>query len=98
MCFAKNENKPMLDTNAIRVVKRFFGVTSSKLRPRADPELWEFLERLIPQGKGRDLNLAIIDFAALLCKAKQPKCLECPVSDSCTYYNEIGRGPRATIS
>ena len=84
LCCSKDV--PLLDTNFIRVIHRVFGIASEKSRARCDRKLWEFAEKLIPPGNSKDFNLAVLDFAALVCKARNPKCSECPVKAICQYY------------
>jgi A/G-specific adenine glycosylase len=33
-----------------------------------------------------DFNQALMDFGATLCTARKPKCLLCPMRDSCVAY------------
>lgn len=86
LCFACSKDVPLLDTNFIRVIQRVFGIKSQKSRARDDNKMWEFAKSLIPQGKSKYFNLAILDFAAQICTAKKQKCLACPVRGICIYY------------
>ncbi|WXG43861.1 MAG: hypothetical protein WED04_07495 [Promethearchaeati archaeon SRVP18_Atabeyarchaeia-1] len=86
LCFSAGEDVPLVDTNAIRVVQRVFSPRARKKRARTDPEFWNFVSGLIMPGKGRDFNLALLDFAAAVCKPKNPKCRECPNNEICDYY------------
>jgi len=86
LSFACSKDVPLLDTNFIRVVYRVFGIKSKKLRARDDEKMWEFAKTLIPKGNSKSFNLAVLDFAALVCRAKKPKCSECPIRDICFYY------------
>jgi len=88
LSFSYNQNEPMVDTNFIRVIERVFGEKSSKARARNDIKIWEFAGSLIPDGRSRELNLGIIDFAAVLCKARNPKCIKCPIKQLCIYENK----------
>jgi len=85
LCFVAGRNVPLVDTNAIRVVQRVFSLKPKKKRARTDPEVWEFVSRLIPRGKGREFNLAILDFASAVCTARNPKCSSCPNNEICDY-------------
>ncbi len=86
LSFTSSKNVPLLDTNFIRVIYRVFGIKSQKSRARDDRKIWEFAETLIPHGNSKNFNLAILDFAALVCRAKKPKCSECPIRNICLYY------------
>lgn len=82
-----SKDVPMLDTNFIRVLKRLFGVKSSKARPRDDRGIWQFAEELIPKGKSREFNFAVLDFASAVCRPRDPKCSECPFAICCKYHS-----------
>jgi A/G-specific adenine glycosylase len=90
LCFAFNKDVSMIDTNVMRVLHRVFSLNSTKARPRTDKKLWEFVEKLPPSGTGRNFNLAILDFAGMVCKSKNPKCEACVMRNICDYY----LGPR----
>lgn len=82
--FAFNEDAPILDTNVSRVLHRVFVGGGDPKSRRA--MLWELSEALIPQGRGYDFNQAIMDFGALLCTARDPYCLLCPMKSFCKAY------------
>ncbi len=88
-CFAFGHDVPMVDTNIVRVLQRVFGITSSKARPRTDDTVWEFVGKLIPSGKGREVNLALLDFGGLVCTARKPKCPVCPMREICEAYKKV---------
>jgi len=85
LCLAYEEDVPLLDANAIRVLQRVFGVRSTKARARTDKAVWKAYEGIMPRGKARDFNLAVIDFASLICTAKNPKHDVCPLKDLCQF-------------
>lgn len=85
LSFTRSKEVPLLDTNFIRVIYRVFDIKSQKSRARDDRKIWEFAETLIPLGNSKNFNLAILDFAALVCRAKKPKCSECPIRNICLY-------------
>lgn len=89
LCMAYGKELPLMDTNIVRVLTRVFGIKSLKARPRTDKELWDKVARMIPKGKARNFNLGIIDFGALVCLAKSPKCNSCPMSNFCLYFEEV---------
>lgn len=88
LCFAFNQDVPILDSNVIRVIKRVFSVESRKKRPRTDKALWQFADSLVPHGKASDYNRGILDFAAIICTARNSRCPDCPLSDICDYCVE----------
>lgn len=82
--FAFNEDAPILDTNVMRVLHRVFIGSGDPKTQKA--KLWSLSEALIPKGKGYDFNQALMDFGALLCQARDPYCLLCPMKDFCKSY------------
>lgn len=82
--FAFNEDAPILDTNVIRVLYRIFIADGDPKAQKA--KLWELSESLIPRGKGYDFNQGIMDFGAMVCTARDPYCLLCPMKSFCKTY------------
>src|SRR5207248_1955313 len=74
MCLAFNQQVPLVDTNAIRVVTRLFSITSRRRRPHTDPELWNTIASLVPSEDPRRFNLAMLDIGSSLCLHSSPKC------------------------
>lgn len=88
LCFAYGRDVPLVDVNAIRVFQRVFGLQSKKRRVKDDTAFWEYVAGVIPPGRSRDFNLAIIDFAHEICRPKRPKCTICPLRAICKYATE----------
>jgi len=88
LCFGYGQDQPMVDTNVARVIQRVFGYKSPKPRPRDDKMLWQIAERLIPKGRARDYNLALLDLAGAVCRAKKPACHACPVKKVCLFWEK----------
>ncbi len=82
--FAFKEDAPILDTNVMRVLHRVFvGKGDAKRQKTA---LWGLSEAMIPRGKGYDFNQALMDFGAMVCTARDPYCLLCPMNGFCKAY------------
>jgi A/G-specific adenine glycosylase len=79
--FAFNKDAPILDTNVMRVLHRIFIGTGDPQKHKT--ELWVLAEKLIPRGKGYDFNQALMDFGAMVCTARKPLCLLCPMRSLC---------------
>jgi len=89
MCFAYDKDYALLDTNVVRVIIRVFSYESLKKRPRDDNKMWEFAYTIVPPGKARDFNLAMLDFAASICLPRNPECLNCPLANICDHVHAI---------
>lgn len=76
------------DTNIIRLLQRFFGLHSPRKSHRGSPPKAIRIAAIdvLPETDSRELNYAMLDFGALVCKSVRPKCRECPLSKSCHAY------------
>lgn len=93
LCLGFDADVPMLDTNVIRVLMRVFDLKIKRSRARKDKTVWNFLAKIIPEGKGRNLNLAILDHGAKVCLSRKPLCNVCPVTAICIYFSQQRRLP-----
>jgi A/G-specific adenine glycosylase len=90
MNFAHDRDAPVLDTNVARVLRRHFGVAAP---PRARTrELWSLAAAVIPRGKGYLINQAMMDLGAMICRAKSPRCHDCPIERSCAWRRDPRQG------
>jgi A/G-specific adenine glycosylase len=85
LCMIKGERVPLVDTNTIRIIQRVFSYRSSSERIRTDPKIWQFASSLIPSERSKDFNLALLDFAAEICRYKNPLCHVCPLREDCHF-------------
>lgn len=85
LVFSFNANAAVVDTNIGRVLAR--AVAGRTLRPL---QAQRIADNLVPNGWGRDWNLALMDFGSLVCVAKSPKCSTCIVgcSGGCTWQSK----------
>jgi len=78
--FAFHKDAAILDTNAARVLTRFFAFPPHRQTSRF---LWEVARRVTPTGKAYLFNQAIMDVGATLCVARTPRCSLCPLRPVC---------------
>lgn len=88
MCFAFNQPVPIVDANVGRVIKRVYSFPV-KNAPSRDKKLLEKMEQITPKTEYKDFNLAILDFAALVCLPKNPRCNECSLLKICDHGQKI---------
>lgn len=81
--FAFGEDAPVLDTNVRRVLWRVFGVKGAPTSAATTKRLWFYAEEVVPQGRARQFNSALMDFGATVCTARAPKCHDCPMRAFC---------------
>jgi A/G-specific adenine glycosylase len=92
MSFAHHQDAPVLDTNVARLLRRHFGLSlAARARTR---QLWELAAAVVPGGKGHLINQALMDVGALICRARNPRCIACPLRRSCVFRRELTKPPR----
>ena len=80
LAFAFEHDVGVLDTNAARVLARRAG---RRLTPK---EAQAEADHVVPPGSGWAWNQAMLDLGATVCRARSPRCGECPVSDDCAWF------------
>jgi A/G-specific adenine glycosylase len=48
--------------------------------------LWTVSAALVPHRHVFDFNQALMDFGAMICVARSPKCLLCPMAKGCRSF------------
>lgn len=72
-----------IDTNVARIIERVFG--PRRLADlRYDPCLQELALDLVPQDDPASYLLGLLDFGAMVCRTRAPRCEDCPVK-SCRF-------------
>lgn len=90
LSIAENKKEWIVDSNVVRVFKRYFGIETSK-EGRRDKHVIELAKRYVECDNPKDANLALIDFAALVCTPGKPLHEKCPVQEGCRYYDNLMR-------
>lgn len=86
--FVLKKPKPLLDVNMARFLERQFE-GRRKADIRYDPFLQGLAHQIVDHRTPVLINWAILDFAALICVARKPKCDICPVSGVCNYFQQF---------
>src|SRR5438552_17959985 len=81
--FAFRERAAILDTNVGRVLFRVFVGKGDPKAHAMTRHLWAVSEALVPARHVFDFNQGLMDFGAMVCVARNPKCLICPMTASC---------------
>ena len=84
--FAFRERAAILDTNVARVLFRVFVAKGDPKSHAMKRHLWKISETVMPMRHVFDFNQALMDFGAMICVARNPKCLVCPMAKSCRAY------------
>jgi A/G-specific adenine glycosylase len=84
LSFAYKQDVPIVDVNVARFLYRIFGLTDPfPANPARKKSLIDLAKLLLPPGRSRDFNLAILDLCAMVCVSNNPKCSICPVNRFC---------------
>ena len=75
----------VVDGNVYRVLSRYFGIETPINTTEGKKVFAALAESLLPQkgGEGASYNQAIMDFGAIQCTPQSPRCLICPLMESC---------------
>jgi A/G-specific adenine glycosylase len=88
--FAFRERAAILDTNVARVLFRNFVSTGDPKSHATTRRLWQISEALLPVRNVFDFNQALMDFGAMVCVARNPRCLVCPMASDCRHLHGTG--------
>ena len=83
--FAFRERAAILDTNVARVLFRVFVAAGDPKAHVMKRHLWTVSDALVPSRDVFDFNQALMDLGAMVCVARSPKCLVCPMQKDCAW-------------
>ncbi|MDR3358960.1 MAG: A/G-specific adenine glycosylase [Desulfovibrio sp.] len=83
---AFGEKLPCIDANVERVLSRVFNIDTPVRQKPAAPKIRELALALVPEGRAREHNQAMMELGALVC-AKKPHCGRCPLAAFCVGRN-----------
>ena len=86
LSFAFRRDAAVVDTNVRRVLGRVFLGPRRLARLRGQKAMWDLSEALLPKGRAYDWNQALMDFGAIWCTARAPRCRPCPMRRYCASY------------
>jgi A/G-specific adenine glycosylase len=86
--FVLKKPAPLLDVNMARVLERYFG-KRKMVDIRYDPYLQALSLSVVSHEQYKEINWAILDFGALVCKARNPLCDNCPLKNRCKYFKRL---------
>ena len=76
-------NRPVaaVDGNVLRVLARLYKIKENILSTNVKKEVTRLVESQIPTGRAGDFNEALMEFGAVICIPKYPRCSVCPLAD-----------------
>jgi A/G-specific adenine glycosylase len=84
--FAFRQRAAILDTNVARVLFRVFVGRGAPKAHSMTRRLWAISEALVPRRRFFDFNQALMDLGAVICAARKPACLVCPMASICGAF------------
>jgi A/G-specific adenine glycosylase len=90
LLFCYNQKVPLIDSNFIRVIKRFFDLDIQDY-PKIDKKIEKIGSILLNVEDPIKMNWSIFDFSAKVCHYQYPKCIQCVISKKCLYYITMRR-------
>lgn len=72
-----------VDGNVYRVLARHYGIDVPINTTRGKHTFEALAQELLPPGKASQFNQAMMDFGATWCTPRSPRCLDCPVAETC---------------
>jgi len=78
----------VVDGNVYRVLARHFGIDTPVNTTEGKKEFAALAQSLLPPKEASAYNQAIMDFGAIQCTPQSPRCLICPLVESCAALRE----------
>lgn len=72
-----------VDGNVYRVLSRYYGVATPINTPQGKRDFTQLATSLLPAGKAGTFNQALMDFGAIQCTPRSPRCVICPLVETC---------------
>lgn len=80
---AGNQDVAVVDANVTRVYARLFDLTLPIKESLSKKRVATLAQELLPSGRARLYNQALMDLGGLVCLPKNPRCKACPVAAFC---------------
>jgi len=83
---AFDREAPLVDGNVIRVFARLLGIREDSTAKPVVDRMWAEAAALVKGERPGELNQALMELGATLCKPRNPLCLACPVREACDAH------------
>lgn len=89
---AYNQREPLVDGNVVRVLSRVFAIGKFDSKKT---EIWNLAREIVSVKtvEPRNVNQALMELGALVCKPKNPSCERCPLKADCAGKNDLSLYP-----
>lgn len=75
-----------VDGNVYRVLSRHFGIDTPINTTTGKKVFSALAQELLPKDAAADFNQGLMDFGATLCTPTSPRCMECPLIETCVAF------------
>ena len=92
---AGNRDVAVIDANVSRVYARLFNIDSPVKEKKGRDQVAAIAQELLPAGRARLYNQAVMELGGLVCTPRTPKCNTCPLSNCCRAFvkGTVGERP-----
>ncbi|MDW8289105.1 MAG: A/G-specific adenine glycosylase [Armatimonadota bacterium] len=80
--------EPALDSNSYRILARLLAFEGDILLTSSRRLLGEACRQILPEHAPGEFNQALMDLGALVCTARAPRCLICPLAGECRAFQQ----------
>jgi DNA (cytosine-5)-methyltransferase 1 len=84
LSFHLQKPEPLIDSNTVRFISRFFGIEKNQ-ESRRNKVFKGIIRELLPNRKSNRFNYSFLDFTMLICGPK-PACEKCSLKKRCEYF------------
>ena len=78
----------VVDGNVYRVLARHYGISTPINTTEGKHEFAALAQALLPESEASAYNQGMMDFGALVCTPQSPRCMECPLQETCVALHE----------
>ena len=78
----------VVDGNVYRVLSRHFGIDTPINTTEGKKVFTALAQSLLPPQEASAYNQAIMDFGAIQCTPQSPRCIACPLMETCSAFRE----------
>lgn len=92
LLFIHGQREPLLDASVARLLRRYFGLCPTNADVRHDKILHSTAYLVVAKQNPIEINWAMLDLAAAICRPRMPRCSECPLRRACCFYRNRDSG------
>jgi A/G-specific adenine glycosylase len=88
LSYAYKQPYAVVDGNVLRIFSRFYGINEAVDTPNGKNIIQAKANLLLDKNAPDIFNQALMDFGSLVCKPKNPDCINCPFNNKCVAFKE----------